>query len=89
MPSKGTGRRWWPHSLTQVSLRAVSAVSRSRWNDGYGRDTGPSRGDPCRHTFRPIEASKAVVCYVRNTSRHEVAPLQPAARVRKRRPAAI
>ena len=35
---------------------------------GYGTDSGPSRGDPCRRAFRPTEASKAAVCYVRNTS---------------------
>ena len=28
---------------------------------------GPSRGDPCRRALRPIRASKAPVCYVRNT----------------------
>jgi hypothetical protein len=30
--------------------------------------SGPSRPDPCRRTFRPIEAFMTVVCYVRNTS---------------------
>ena len=47
---------------------AVKPISRSQWNDGYGADSGPSRGDPCRRAYRPIEASKTVVCDVRNTS---------------------
>jgi hypothetical protein len=38
-------------------------------NARFGRDTGPSRGDPCTPALRPIEASKAVVCYVRSTSK--------------------
>ncbi len=53
-------------------LRAVNAISRSQWNDGYGANPGPSRGDPCRRASRPIEASKAAVCYVRNTSIRDV-----------------
>jgi hypothetical protein len=31
---------------------------------GFRADSGPSRSDTCRLTFRPMEASKAVVCYV-------------------------
>jgi hypothetical protein len=27
-----------------VSEGAVKAISRSQWNDGYGADSGPSRG---------------------------------------------
>jgi hypothetical protein len=38
-----------------------------QWNDRYGADSGPSRGDLCRRALRPIEASKTVVCYVRFT----------------------
>ena len=37
-------------------------------SDGYGADSGPSRGDPCRPAIRPTEASKGAVCYVRSTS---------------------
>ena len=37
-------------------------------NDGYGADTGPSRGDPIRPAFRPIEASKVAICNGRFTS---------------------
>jgi len=51
------GQRW-----------AVKAISRSQWNDGYGPDCGRSRGGTCRGAIRPIEASKAAVSYVRNTS---------------------
>ena len=40
-----------------LPLRAVKPISRSQWNGGYGADSGPSRGDPCRRAFRPIEAS--------------------------------
>src|SRR5208282_5917984 len=49
-------------------LRAVKAISHSQWNDGYAAYSGPSQGEPRRPGIRPIEASKAVVCYVRNTS---------------------
>src|SRR5208282_6745401 len=42
--------------------------SRSKSYDGYRPDSGPSRGDSCRRAFRPTEASRAAVCYVRNTS---------------------
>jgi hypothetical protein len=35
---------------------------------GFGADSGPTRGDPCRPAIRPFEASKAAVCYVRDTS---------------------
>src|SRR5208337_1610005 len=37
-------------------------------NDGFDADSSPSRDDPCRRALRPIEASEAAVCYVRNTS---------------------
>jgi hypothetical protein len=46
----------------------VKPISRLQWNGGFGADFGPFRGDPCRPALRPIEASKAAVCYVRNTS---------------------
>jgi hypothetical protein len=35
---------------TLSRLRAVQ-------NDGYGADSGPSRGDPGRRAFRPLEIS--------------------------------
>jgi hypothetical protein len=50
-------------------LWAVKSTPRVQWNDRYGADSGPSRGDLCRRALRPIEASKAAVCYVRNTSK--------------------
>ena len=36
-------------------------------NGGFGANSGPSWGDRCRRAFRPIEASKDAVCFVRNT----------------------
>jgi hypothetical protein len=36
--------------------------------DGFGGDSGPSRGDPSTSASRPIEAFKDAVCYVRSTS---------------------
>ena len=33
--------------------RAVKPISRSQWNDGFGADSGPSRGDACRRALRP------------------------------------
>src|SRR5271167_2572369 len=38
-------------------------------------DCGRSIGDPCRRAIRPIEAFKAAVCYVRNTSTPDVQSL--------------
>jgi hypothetical protein len=52
---------------TEGPLRAVKAISCSQWNAGFGAHSGPSRGDPRRRAFRPIEAFKAAVRYVRNT----------------------
>jgi hypothetical protein len=49
-------------------LRAVKPTSHSQWNGSYGADSGPSRGDRCRRTIRPIEASKAAICNGRFTS---------------------
>ena len=51
----------------ELLLRPVKRTPRSQWNGGFGADSGPSRGDPFRPAIRPIEASKAAVCYVRNT----------------------
>jgi hypothetical protein len=41
-----------------------------RWqsNGGFGPDSGPYQGTRFRAAFRPTEASKAAVRYVRNTS---------------------
>jgi hypothetical protein len=58
--------RW---GSNQRALRAVNAISRPQWNDGYGVDCGRSRGGPCRSAIRPIEASKAAIGYVRSTSK--------------------
>ena len=55
------------HAMSIVS-KAEEPISCEQWNSGYGADSGPSRSDPCRRALRPIEASKATVCYVRNTS---------------------
>jgi hypothetical protein len=41
--------------LLEFPLRAVNPISRSQWNDGFGPDSGPSGGDPCRHALRPSE----------------------------------
>ena len=49
-------------------LRAVKPISRSQSNAGYGPDSGPSRGGPCRRALSPIEASKAAISYDRFTS---------------------
>ena len=51
-----------------LRLRVVGAISRSQWNDGFRPNSGPSRGGPCKGAIRPIEASKKVVCDVRNPS---------------------
>jgi hypothetical protein len=57
----------WGEERRRYPLPAVRRVSRSQWNGGFGADSGPSRGDPIRPAFRPMEASKSVVCYVRST----------------------
>jgi hypothetical protein len=56
-------------SAGEFRLWAVKPISRSQWNGGFGADSGRSGGDPRRRAIRPFEASKTVVCYVRNTSR--------------------
>ena len=33
------------------------AAAPAAQNDGYGADSGPSRGDPGRRAFRPLEIS--------------------------------
>jgi hypothetical protein len=43
--------------------------SRSQWNGRFGAASGPFSGGPCRRATRPVEASKAAVCYVRSTSK--------------------
>jgi hypothetical protein len=47
---------------------AVRLISRSQTNGGLGAHSGPSRSNPCKRAFRPIEASKVAVRYVRNTA---------------------
>ena len=54
-----------PRKLTGANGKPIS---RSQWKDGFGGDSGPSRGDPCAGASRPTETSTAAVCYVRNTS---------------------
>jgi hypothetical protein len=54
-------------SKTNLDYICVSDGSHSLV-DGFRPDSGSSRGDHCRHAFRPIGAASAVVCYVRNTS---------------------
>ena len=64
-----SGREYgqWPQR-TDLPLRAAKAASCAQLNSGYGADSGPSRGRPLRSAFRPIEASKPAVRYVRFTS---------------------
>jgi hypothetical protein len=42
---------------------------RSQLNGSYDANSGPPRGGHCKDAIRPMEASKAAVCYVRNTSK--------------------
>ena len=49
------------------------AISSSQWSDGFGPDSGPSRGDSFRRAFRPIGESEAAVRYVGFTSIRNVA----------------
>jgi len=44
---------------SELQLRAVKAGSHS--NDGFGSDSGPSRGEPRRPAFRPSEAFPAAL----------------------------
>jgi hypothetical protein len=39
------------------SKRAVKPTPRPHWNDAYGTDSGPSRGDPCTPGIRPTGLS--------------------------------
>jgi hypothetical protein len=43
-------------------------ISRSRWNGGYGADSGPPRGNPCRPALRPLEVPKPAILNVSFTS---------------------
>ena len=57
------------HAAGNASAAATATASGVARNDGcYGADSGPSRDDPRRPAIRPVEAFKAAVCYVRNTS---------------------
>jgi hypothetical protein len=51
----------------------VKPISRSHWDGGFGADSGPSRGDPCRPTFRPTATHAATIYYVRFTPIRDVA----------------
>jgi hypothetical protein len=51
----------------ELPLRAVTPISRSQWNDGFGSDSGPSRGDSCRRAIRPIEALTGAILNGSNT----------------------
>ena len=47
--------------LQQVATTASGGEAYFSRSDGmaaFGTDSSPSRGDPCRRTFRPTEASK-------------------------------
>jgi hypothetical protein len=44
------------------------AISSSQWSDGFGPDSGSSRGDSFRRAFRPIAASTVANYYDRLTS---------------------
>jgi hypothetical protein len=39
-----------PRKLTGANGKPIS---RSQWKDGFGGDSGPSRGDPCTVASRP------------------------------------
>jgi hypothetical protein len=41
-------------------LRAMKSISCSQRNDGYGMDSGPSRGGNCRGAIRPYEMFRVV-----------------------------
>ena len=47
---------------------AVRRTPRSKLNDSFGADSGPSRRDSGTPALRPFETIKAAVRYVRNTS---------------------
>jgi hypothetical protein len=46
-------------------LGAVKRTPRSRWNAGFGSDSGPSRSDPCRPALRPFAT---YICIVESRS---------------------
>ena len=57
---------------------AGERLSRSQRNDSFGRDSGRSRGDTRRLTFRPIEAFKATIrngCFTSTPAVHCTASL--------------
>jgi hypothetical protein len=45
---------------SQCRLQAVKPISGRQSNDGYGVDSGPSRGDPCRRAYYPLKAEVPV-----------------------------
>ncbi len=54
-----------PRSMPASGGEVYSALA---MECGYGANSGPSRADPCRRAYRPIEAPKSTGCYVRITS---------------------
>ena len=58
--------RW--HLKRERYVRVVKLHSRSQWNDGYGADTGTSRGDP----VGPLSARWGHSSNDRNPPRPEV-----------------
>jgi hypothetical protein len=54
--------------IRKVSFGTMKPTSRSQWKGGFGADSGPSRGEPCRPGLRPIEASTDATRNVRFTS---------------------
>jgi hypothetical protein len=51
----------------------VKPIWRLQRNGGFDTGSVPSRGDTCTRASRPIEVSKAALCYVRNTSTADLA----------------
>ena len=64
-----------------AALGAVKRISRWQWNVGFGAHSAPSRGDPRRCAFRPIEPFAVVTHYVRSTSTPAVSFAQISRRI--------
>jgi hypothetical protein len=45
--------RAWSSGNSELPLWAVKPISRSPWNGGFGAESGPSQGGPCRRALRP------------------------------------
>ena len=50
---------------TGATLKIALDQRASSRHGGFGADSGPSRGDSCRRTFRPTEPFAVVTRYVR------------------------